>query len=284
MARLIAAEEIDRTGTQIVGAGDETLDLIVFHLLRLDPSQSTTLAFPSHETVLVPLSGTVDVAAGDERFDGVGGRTDVFSGLADSVFVPPAVTATVTARTAAEVAVAGAAATPQECPSKVAFRVPPDAVDEVDVGSAETHSRRRIRHILGQRQADRVHRLLVSELYADPGCWSGYPPHKHDSEDGDTETAHEELYHYRFNPNTGFGGQSVYNDGERPNAFVTRHGDTFLLDRGYHPTVTSPGHEGYIFTILAGRSRRGLIQRFEARHMHLVDTIPGIQGMRDKFK
>ena len=129
-----------------------------------------------------------------------------------------------------------------------------------------------------------MHRLLVSELYADPGCWSGYPPHKHDTDDGSTETDHEELYHYRFNPESGFGGQSVYQDGERPQAFVTRHGDTFLLDGGYHPTVTSPGHEGYIFTILAGRSRRGLVQRFEAKHTHLMNGIPGIQGMRDKFK
>ena len=72
------------------------------------------------------------------------------------------------------------------------FRITPEEVDMVDVGSNETKSRRRIFHILGNKQADSVGRLLVSELYADEGCWSGYPPHKHDT-DRPGETAHEEL-------------------------------------------------------------------------------------------
>ena len=52
----------------------------------------------------------------------------------------------------------------------------------VDVGSSETHSQRRIFHILGQNGQGRAGRLLVSELYADDGCWNGYPPHKHDTD------------------------------------------------------------------------------------------------------
>ena len=58
----------------------------------------------------------------------------------------------------------------------------------VEVGSADTHSRRRIFHILGQNAAGRAGRLLVSELYGDAGCWSGYPPHKHDMERAPEET------------------------------------------------------------------------------------------------
>jgi len=65
---------------------------------------------------------------------------------------------------------------------------------------------------------------------------------------------------------------------------MTRHGDTFLVDRGYHPTVSSPGHEGYIFTILVGRHQRSLVQSFEPQHRHLMSEIPGLQAMRDKFK
>ena len=65
---------------------------------------------------------------------------------------------------------------------------------------------------------------------------------------------------------------------------TTRHGDTFLVDRGYHPAVASPGHEGYIFTILVGRHQRPLIQSFEPAHRHLMDKLPGIQAMRDKFR
>ena len=89
---------------------------------------------------------------------------------------------------------------------------------------------------------------------------------------------------YRFDPETGFGTQSVYNEGEEPTNLLPRNGDTFRLDKGYHPTSTSPGHRGYIFTVLVGRHQRGLIQRFEPKHVHLVDAIPGIQAMRDAFR
>jgi 5-deoxy-glucuronate isomerase len=129
----------------------------------------------------------------------------------------------------------------------------------VEVGSAVTHSRRRIFHILGQNGAGRSGNLLVSELHADPGCWSGYPPHKHDTERPPEETDFEEIYHYRFRPETGFGGQFCY-EPERgePRVVMTRHGDTF--------------------------HQRSLLQSFEPMHRHLMDKIPGIQAMRDKFK
>ena len=153
----------------------------------------------------------------------------------------------------------------------------------VDVGSPETHSRRRIYHILGQNAAGRAGNLLVSELYADPGCWSGSPPHKHD-EARDGETAHEELYHYRFLPESGFGGQYHYEPDGEGNVYKTETGDTFVFNSGYHPTVTSPGHEEYIFTILVGRDERSLVQHFQDKHAHLMQGIPGINAMRDKFK
>ncbi|UXN66937.1 5-deoxy-glucuronate isomerase (plasmid) [Phyllobacterium sp. A18/5-2] len=138
------------------------------------------------------------------------------------------------------------------------FRVVPEDVDMVDVGSNETKSRRRIFHILGNKQADRVGRLLVSELYADEGCWSGYPPHKHDT-GRPGETAHEELYHWRFDPSSGFGTQLWHEEEKEPHVYVTRSGDTFAFSTGYHPTATSPGHASYIFTILVGKTQRSLV-------------------------
>ena len=226
------------------------------------------------------MDGNVDITVDGVRFDDVGRRKDIWSGNADSVYAPLGAKATIIALKKAHVAIAGGITSEQF----EAFRVTPEEVDMVYVGSADTHTHRQIFHILGQRQAGRVGRLLVSELYADPGCWSGYPPHKHDTEDGDRETDHEELYHYRFLPEDGFGGQGIYNADEERRSFVTQNGDTFLLDKGYHPTSTSPGHRGYIFTILVGRHRRGLIQSFDPRHDYLMDAFPGIQAMRDKFR
>jgi 5-deoxy-glucuronate isomerase len=124
----------------------------------------------------------------------------------------------------------------------------------------------------------------VSELYADPGCWSGYPPHKHDEERPPEESEFQEIYHYRFRPETGFGAQFRYGPDKESRVVMTRHGDTFLVDEGYHPTVTSPGHECYIFTILVGRHQRSLVQSFDPAHRHLMNSIPGLQAMRDKFR
>jgi 5-deoxy-glucuronate isomerase len=165
------------------------------------------------------------------------------------------------------------------------FRITPEEVGMVEVGSRETHSRRRIFHILGQNANGRAGHLLVSELYGDEGCWSGYPPHKHDTERPPEETDFEEVYHYRYRPESGFGAQFCYGtDASAPPVVLTRHGDTFLIDRGYHPTARAPGHEGYIFTILVGRHQRSLVQSFEPAHAHLMTKIPGLQAMRDKFK
>jgi 5-deoxy-glucuronate isomerase len=164
------------------------------------------------------------------------------------------------------------------------FRVAPEEVEAVEVGSLETHSRRRIVHLLGQRHAGRVGNLLVSELYADGGCWSGYPPHKHDTENPPEETDFAELYHYRFRPESGFGAQLVYDRSGASEAYVTRSGDTFYFTRGYHPTVTSPGHDEYLLTVLVGRHGRSLIQNFQEEHRGLMAVIPGIDAMRKKFR
>ena len=279
MPRLIPAHS--NANLPIVEPGKDGMTISYFNLLRLSMGEAHTYSAPGCETVCVVLSGQAEIAAGGMTFDKVGKRADIWSGQADSVYCGTGSRVTVRAlRDGTEVAIAGGACTQPFAP----FRILPDEVSMVDVGSVATHSHRRIFHILGQNGAGRAGNLLVSELYADPGCWSGYPPHKHDTERPPEETDFEEVYHYRFRPDTGFGGQFSYECGRQPSASMTRHGDTFLVDRGYHPTVASPGHEGYIFTILVGRHQRSLVQYFDPLHRHLMAGIPGIQAMRDKFK
>ncbi|CAH1648430.1 MULTISPECIES: 5-deoxy-glucuronate isomerase [unclassified Chelatococcus] len=259
---------------------DAVLDRVYFNCIRLSPGEIFELRLPRHECVIVLMSGTADILVHGERFAAVGGRADVWSGVADSVYAPLGATIKIEALAVpVEVAIAGGLTEERYS----AFRIRPDEVETVEVGSPGTHSRRRILHILGQNGRGRTGHLLVSELYADDGCWSGYPPHKHDTDRGEGETDHQELYHYRFLPPSGFGVQVTY-DGEKETCFMTRDRDTVLVDSGYHPTVTSPGHRSYIFTILVGKAHRGLVQYFDPAHLHLTETIPGIQAMRDKFK
>jgi 5-deoxy-glucuronate isomerase len=282
MSQLIPAR--DNRNLPLVEPGRGPLALCYFNLLRLQAGESHTLEVPGCETLCVMLSGRADIAAGAQEFQDIGRRADIWSGPADSVYCGTGSCVTVRARhDGTEVAVAGGWCAQPFAP----FRVRPEEVEMVEVGSSGTHSRRRIFHILGQNATGRAGNLMVSELYGDEGCWSGYPPHKHDTERPPEETDFEELYHYRFRPETGFGAQFCYpadGGGSGPQVEITRHGDTFLIDRGYHPTSRAPGHEGYIFTILAGSHQRSLVQSFEPAHRHLMAKIPGIQAMRDKFK
>lgn len=252
-----------------------------FNLLKLAKGQSFRLSLPGYETMSVVLSGNVDIAVDGSTFPAVGKRPDIWSGQADSVYGGSGADIVFRANAdGTEVAIAGGA-----CEAKFApFRVTPEEVDMVDVGSPETHCHRRIFHVLGQNGAGRAGNLLVSELLCDDGNWSGYPPHKHDTE-GEGETAHEEIYHYRFRPANGFGAQYWFTDkeGERT-VHMTRNGDTFAFSSGYHPTVTSPGHQEYIFTILVGIEQRSLVQNFKQEYRPLMGLFPGVQAMVDKFK
>ena len=282
MPRLLRAR--NNQNQPIVSPRGEVTQLSYFNLLRLRAGEIATLEVPGCELLGVVLSGRADIAVGAQEFSGVGRRANIWDGPADSVYCGTGAKVTVRAGCdGTEVAVAGAVCAQRFAP----FRILPEEVEMVEVGSHDTHSRRRIFHVLGQNGAGRAGNLLVSELYGDAGCWSGYPPHKHDTERPPDETDFEEIYHYRYRPENGFGAQFCYQadgGGAEPEVVMTRHGDTFLIDRGYHPTLRAPGHEGYIFTILVGRQQRSLVQFFEPTHTHLLAKIPGIQAMRDKFK
>jgi len=260
-------------------AGDKPVERIHFNLVRLAEGETYRYRLPRFESVVVPMAGTCDLAVDSESFPALGCRPSIWDGKADAVYAGPDSEVAIVAQSSCEIAIAGGLWDRRMAP----FRIRPEEVDMVDVGSNETKSRRRIFHILGQNGAGRAGNLLVSELYADEGCWSGYPPHKH-STDQPGETAHEEVYHWRFNPATGFGAQLWYSPEGDSTAYMTRDGDTFAFSAGYHPTVTSPGHAAYIFTILVGRTGRSLIQNFDSTHRHLMDRIPGIAAMREKFK
>jgi 5-deoxy-glucuronate isomerase len=166
------------------------------------------------------------------------------------------------------------------------FAVRAEHIDPVQYGSDDTKTHRKIKHILGRKPPGRVGRLLVSELFTvGAGGWSGYPPHKHDSDRMPEETRHNEVYNFRFRPDNGFGLQLLQTEGEvLGNAFHIRNASTLKIPRGYHPCVAAPGHEMYYFTVLAGQKQRPLHQFFQPAYAYQVETIPGIKDMIAKFK
>ncbi len=259
-------------------AGNQPVERIYFNIVRLSAGEIYRYRLPEYESVVVPMSGACNLEVDGESFSNLS-RLTVWDGKADAVYAGPNADVDIAAQSGCEIAVAGGLWDRPMAP----FRIRPEEVDMVDVGSNETKSRRRIFHILGQNGAGKAGNLLVSELYADESCWSGYPPHKHDV-DQPGETAHQEVYHWRFKPSTGFGAQLCYSSDGDAAAYMTRQRDTFAFSAGYHPTVTSPGHDSYIFTILVGKTQRSLVQNFDPTYRHLMDQIPGIAAMREKFK
>lgn len=134
-------------------------------------------------------------------------------------------------------------------------------LDKVSYGAGGTKTHRKTKHIPGQKQHDKVGRLLVSELFpAGQAGWSGFPAHKHDTDNLPHETRHDETYNFRFKPNHGSGVQILQRD------------------------EGVPGYAMYDFTILGGLSQRSLVQFFQPTHAYQVETIPGIKDIIAKFK
>jgi 5-deoxy-glucuronate isomerase len=268
----------------IVDVDDRLVPLNYFNIVKLKRGEAFEYRVPGYETAIVPATGTVDVEVEGVRFAAIGNRgVDVWDGEPEGVYVPTVARATMACVSEeAEVFVAGARFDGVLEP----FAVRRDEIDMVQYGSDETKTHRKIKHIFGTKYRDRVGRLLVSELFTvGQGGWSGFPPHKHDTDRLPVETRHDETYNFRFRPKNGFGMQLVQReDGKVGDAYHIVDGSTILLDRGYHPCVVAPGYEMYYFTILGGLSQRPLVQYFQPDHAWQVETIPGIKDMIAKFK
>jgi 5-deoxy-glucuronate isomerase len=275
----------DNGNAPIIDAGDTRVPLNYFNIVKLRRGQSFVYQVPGYETAVVPATGTVDVYVAGLRFGAIGNRKrDVWDGEPEGVFVPQAARTHFTCTSdKAEVFIAGARF---EEEGLEPFAVRADDIDVVQYGSDETKTHRKIKHILGTKYRDRVGRLLVSELFTvGAGGWSGFPPHKHDTDRLPLETRHDETYNFRFRPAHGFGLQLVQReDGQIGDAYHIVNGSTVILEKGYHPCVAAPGYEMYYFTILGGLSQRPLVQFFQPDHAYQIETIPGIKDMIAKFK
>ncbi len=274
----------DNGNRAIIDADDARVPLNYFNIVKLQKDQAFEYVVPGYETCIVPATGTVDIDIEGEVFPAVGNRTaDVWDGEPEGVYVPAGAKARFVATSNdAEVFIAGARYDKTLDP----FAVRADEIDLVQYGSDDTKTHRKIKHILGTKYHDRVGRLLVSELFTvGQGGWSGFPPHKHDTDRIPEESRHDETYNFRFRPAKGFGMQLVQReDGAVGDAYHIVDGSTIILDKGYHPCVVAPGYEMYYFTILGGLSQRSLVQYFQPDHAWQIETIPGIKDMIAKFK
>lgn len=112
--------------------------------------------------------------------------------------------------------------------------------------------------------------LVMGEVINHPGKWSSYPPHRHDQ---------PEVYHYRFEPEEGFGISVI---GEEANKIS--HGSTALIPGGkVHPQCSAPGYAMYYVWMIPHKPKRWLKDRvFEEKHEWLLEPSAVIWSEKDK--
>jgi len=238
----------------VVPAG--VMGFLEFTLLALPEGKAYSGSTGDRECVLDAFSGIatieLDGTSSKRTFPKVGGRSDVFSGPPCMLYIPPRCAFQVRATQTFRAGLFFSPATRTGQPSLIEGSSV--VTRQVGQGSFE----RTVHTSIGEDFP--AERVLAGETLNAPGCWSSFPPHKHDRSNPPREARLEEVYYFQIRPATGFGFIWTYTGADDPdgfnNVFVVENGDTVLLPKGYHPVVAAPGCQLHYTWVLAGEERR----------------------------
>jgi len=107
--------------------------------------------------------------------------------------------------------------------------------------------------------------IIVGETIKEKGNWSSWPPHKHDESQDNKETKQKEIYLYKFDKTDGFGVQIIYN-AKIEECHLVKNNSEILIEKGYHPVVSSPHSRMYYFWALFGDNKKFLVN-FDERFL-----------------
>jgi 5-deoxy-glucuronate isomerase len=220
-----------------------------FAAYRVAADEVVYVSEPDRESCIVVLSGAVDIEAGGQRWSSLGSRDSVFEDAAPyALYVPPGVKATVRATRDAEVGVASA-------PAK--GTLPMRLIEPAQMKRSTRGKNANTRYVCDiLPQTEPAESLLVVEVRTPSGHSSSYPPHKHDADRLPTESALEETYYHRLNPQQGFALQRVYTDSrDLDETMAVEDHDVVMVPRGYHPVVVPYGYDSYYLNVMAGPTR-----------------------------
>ncbi len=231
----------------VITSGEGNLKKSVFDLLKLKAGDIYSGNTGSFESAFVILSGTCSITGSGFKFEKIGTRKDVFSGKPAAVFLPCQTLYDVNALTEVEIGICSAESDLKSEPVLVS----PEKVTELNLGVLNWS--RKAYFIIDQ--SIKSQNLFVGETLLGPGKWA-FPPHRHDNDNYPEEIDMEEIYHFRVNPQSGFGIQISYTDDKsRDDAYLIRNGDTVILPDGYHPVAASPVDSLYLLWFMAGEKR-----------------------------
>jgi 5-deoxy-glucuronate isomerase len=262
-------------------AGDYLVDLAPetagwsfsgLRVLRLAAGQRQRIATGPDEVLVLPLQGSCVVECQGERVE-LAGRTSVFAGPSDFVYLPTGADAVVSSVAGGRFAIPSARAAHRR-----SVRYVPASDVEVELRGAGACSRQ-VNNFCTPDTFD-ADRLIACEVLTPGGNWSSYPPHKHD-ESGPAESELEEIYYFEISSTHGEGGayQRVYGHPGRPVDLLAevRSGDVVLVPYGWHgPSMAAPGYDLYYLNVMAGPdAERAWRITDDPAHAWVRQTWPG---------
>ena len=240
----------------------------------LEPGTALGHALRGEEAVVVPLVGGCRVEV-DGTVHELAGRSSVFAGPSDTLYVPAGreLTLTPTGEGTVRIAVCGARVEDGDGGGREVTLVPADAVPVEHRGGGVCS-----REVRGFGMPDTLpgaEQILACEVITPAGGWSSYPPHKHDNHRPGEESELEEIYYFetqsvgdadagraplprgadRNDGRQPVGYQQVYGaDGRDIDVLVeVATGDTVLVPHGWHgPAMAAPDADLYYLNVMAG--------------------------------
>lgn len=230
----------------------------------------------NHEYALILLGGNYRVESDKGNWQTINGRSDVFSGMAHSLYLPRHTSFKLFAESETLDIAYGWCETDRDFDP--VFKRPEDVQIEIRGGDNAT---RQINDLLGPGFP--CHRLVAVEVYTPSGNWSSFPAHKHDERVVDAdgtllEARLEETYFYKIAKPQGYAMQRVYTgDGLLDEVAVARNNDVVMVPKGYHPVVAGHGYDVYYLNFLAG-SDQSLANTPDPDHAWIFDTWKGVDS------
>jgi 5-deoxy-glucuronate isomerase len=222
-------------------------------ILDLAEKNNHDLTFDGFEGVLLSLSAENVTVLVDEVEYKLIGRTGVFAGISDWIYIPVGAKVSITGKNGL-VALSTAQAFKK-------FPVHHRSKDKVSVeirGSG--FATRQVNNIATPDSFDGAEKILVCEVLTPGGNWSSWPPHRHDGIAG-CEFNNEEIYYFQIGKQDldhgseeGRGYFRVYSYDQSIDETITIKDEDFVIvPHGYHgPSIAAPEYPMYFLNVLAG--------------------------------
>jgi 5-deoxy-glucuronate isomerase len=239
-----AAYEVEVT-PESAGWGYSSLKII-----SLERAGSHRFQTGTDEVIVLPLNGSVVVDVDETRCE-LNGRSSVFDGPTDLIYVGPGQTVSMRSASGGRFALCGART---QSSAALCYVAAPQVPIELR-GAGQ--SSRQVRNFGTPGVLDAA-KIIACEVITPAGNWSSYPAHKHDQA-SETESELEEIYYFEITagpdgqPGFGFIRTSSSPAHEIEVLEEVHDRDTVLVPYGWHgPCVAAPGFDMYYLNVMAG--------------------------------